>query len=129
MALQSLYAGISLLGLLGSAVVASTFNDGVEAANIKTVEAAELLFTCEDSFPLLSIRWNDGDNTKTAELASAFLDVPSVTPRVITDKVNECFSILKSEQGMAVVLFENVQLRCGTGPDIDWGRIVVGHIN
>ena len=78
---------------------------------------------------MLSIRWNDGDNTKTAELASAFLDVPSVTPRVITDKVNECFSILKSEQGMAVVLFENVQLRCGTGPDIDWGRIVVGHIN
>ena len=110
-------------------IVASTFNDGVEAANIKTVEAAELFFTCEDSFPLLSIRWNDGDNTKTAELASVFLDVPSVTPRVITDKVKECFSILKSEKGMAVVLFENVQLRCGIGPDINWGRIVVGHIN
>ena len=30
---------------------------------------------------------------------------------------------------MAVVLFDNVQLRCGIGPDIYWGRIVVGHIN
>ena len=129
MALQSFYAGISLLGLLGSAVIASTFNDGVEAANIKTVEAVELFFTCENSLPLLSIRWDDGDNTKTAELATAFLDVPSVTPQVITDKVKECFSILKSERGMAVVLFDNVQLRCGIGPDINWGRIVVGHIN
>ena len=64
-----------------------------------------------------------------AEIASVFLDVPSVTPRVITDKVKECFSILKSEQGMAVVLFDNVQLRCGIGPDINWGRIVIGHIN
>jgi hypothetical protein len=129
MALRSLYAGVSLLGLLGSAAIAPIFNDSVEAANVKTVEAAELLFSCEDSLPLLSLKWNDGDNTEVAEIASVFLDVPSVTPRVITDKVKECLSILKSEQGMAVVLFDNVQLRCGIGPDIYWGRIVVGHIN
>ena len=129
MALRSFYAGISLLGLLGSAVVASTFNDGVEAASVKTFERVELLFTCEDSLPLLSVRWDDGDNTNAADIASAFLNAPFVTPRVITDKAKECFSILKNEQGMAVVLFENVQLRCGIGPDIDWGRIVVGHID
>ena len=52
MALRSLYAGIGLLGLLNSAAIASIFNDSVEAANIKTVEAAELVFTCETSFPL-----------------------------------------------------------------------------
>ena len=89
MALRSLYAGISLLGLLNSAAIASTFNDSVEAANIKTVEAVGLVFTCETSFPLLSLRWDDGDNTRTAEIASAFLDVPSVTSRVIMDKVKE----------------------------------------
>jgi hypothetical protein len=129
MALQNLYAGISLLGLLGSAAIAPTFNNSVQAASVKTVEAAELLFTCEDSLPLLSVRWDDGDNTNAADIASAFLDAPFVTPRVITDKAKECFSILKSEQGMAVVLFDNVQLRCGIGPDIYWGRIVVGHTN
>jgi hypothetical protein len=129
MALRSLYAGMSLLGLLNSAAIASTFNDSVEAANIKTVEAVELVFTCEASFPLLSLRWDDGDNTKAAEIASAFLDVPSVTPRVIMDKVKECFSILKSEHGMAIVLFDNVQLRCGIGPDINRGRIVIGHVD
>ena len=57
MALQNLYAGISLLWLLGSAAIAPTFNNSVQAASVKTVEAAELLFTCEDSFPLLSVRW------------------------------------------------------------------------
>jgi hypothetical protein len=129
MALQNLFAGISLLGLLGSAAIAPTFNDSVEAPSVETFERAELLFTCEDSLPLLSVRWDDGDNTNAADIASAFLDAPFVTPQVITDKAKECFSILKNEQGMAVVLFDNVQLRCGIGPDINWGRIVVGHIN
>jgi hypothetical protein len=127
MALQSLYAGISLLGLLSSAAIASTFNDSV--GSVKTIDAVELIFTCETSHPLLSLRWDDGDNTKASEIASAFLDVSSVTPRVIMDKVKECFSTLRSEQGMAVLLFDNVQLRCGIGPDIKWGRIVVGHTN
>ena len=129
MTLQSLYVGIRLVGLIGSAAIAPTFEDSAEAASIKTIGAVELFFTCKDSLPLLSLKWDDGDNTKVAEIASVFLDVPSVTPRVITDKVKECFSILKSEQGMAVVLFDNVQLRCGIGPDINWGRIVIGHIN
>ena len=128
MALQNLYAGISLLGLISSAAIAPTFNDSVEAASVKTFETVELLFTCEDSLPLLSVRWDDGDNTNAVDIASAFLDAPFVTPRVITDKAKECFSILKSEQGMAVVLFDNVQLRCGIGPDINWGHIVIGHV-
>ena len=46
----------------------------------------ELFVTCETNFPLLSLRWGDGDNEKAAETASAFLDVPSVTPQVIIDK-------------------------------------------
>jgi len=47
---------------------------------------------------------------------------------VIIDRAAECFSTLKSEPGMTVVHFDNVQLRCGIGPDINWGHIVVGHI-
>jgi hypothetical protein len=89
MALQNLCAGMSLLGLVGSAAIAPTFNDSVEAASVKTFERVELLFTCEDSLPLLSVRWDDGDNTNAADIASAFLNAPFVTPRVITDKAKE----------------------------------------
>jgi hypothetical protein len=28
---------------------------------------------------------------------------------------------------MTIVYFDNMQLRCGIGPDINWGRIVIGH--
>jgi hypothetical protein len=95
MALRSLYAGIGLLGLLNSAAIASIFNDSVEAANIKTVEATEPVFTCETSFPLLSLRWGDGDNTKASEIASAFLDVDR-TPfagRELTNWLNATQSV------------------------------------
>jgi hypothetical protein len=47
--------------------------------------------------------------------------------QVIIDRAAECFSTLKSERGMTIVHFDNVQLRCGIGPDINWGHIVVGH--
>jgi hypothetical protein len=50
MALRSLYAGIGLLGLLNSAAIASTFNNGVEAANTKTVEAVELVSPARPAF-------------------------------------------------------------------------------
>jgi hypothetical protein len=52
-----------------------------------------------------------------------------VTPQVIIDKAKECFSALKSERGMMAVDFDQVELRCGAGPDIQWGRIVVVHVN
>ena len=74
-------------------------------------------------------RLDGGDNEKAAETASAFLDVPSVTPQVIIDKAKECFSVLNNEQGMIAVDFDQVELRCGVGPDIKRGRIVVGHVN
>jgi hypothetical protein len=77
----------------------------------------------------LSVRWGGGDNEKAAETASAFLDVSSVTPKMILDKAGECFSALKSEQGMIAVDFNRVELRCGVGPDIARGRIVVLNIN
>jgi hypothetical protein len=46
----------------------------------------------------------------------------------VSDRAAECFSLLKSESGMTIVHFDNVQLRCGIGPDINWGHIVVGHV-
>jgi len=78
---------------------------------------------------LLSVKWRGGDIEKAAETASAFLDVPSVTPQVIIDKAEECFHALGSERGMTAVEFDQVELRCGVGPDIHWGRVVVVHVN
>ena len=123
------YAGIALLGLLGSDVVAYAVDDGKREANVKTAEAIELFVACESNYPLLSIKWDNGDIEKGADTASAFLEVPSVTPQVIIDKAKECFSALKSERGMMTVDFERVELRCGVGPDIQWGRVVVVRVN
>ena len=127
MTLEALCVTLGLLGLLSGEAIASPFNEGDGRSNIKTQEAIELFVTCEASFPLLLLRWDDRDNTKAAKTASTFLNVPSITPQVIIDRAAECFSTLKSERGMAIVLFDNVQLRCGIGPDINWGHIVVGH--
>jgi hypothetical protein len=66
-----------LLGLLSGYAIASPFNEGDERSNIKPEDAIELLVTCEASFPLLSLRWDDRDNAKAAETASAFLNVPT----------------------------------------------------
>jgi hypothetical protein len=129
MRLRAFCAGMTLLGLLGSDVVASTVDDGKREADIKVAEAFELSVTCESNFPFLSLSWGNGDYERAAETASTFLDVPSVTPRMIIDKARECFSALKSEPGMFAVYFNQVELRCGVGPDIGWGRIVVGHVN
>jgi hypothetical protein len=89
----------------------------------------ELFVSCESNYPLLSVKWNNGDIEKAAETASAFLEVPSVTPQVIINKAEECFSALKGERGMMTVDFEAVELRCGIGPDIQWGRVVVVRVN
>ena len=130
MRLRAFCAGLALLGLLGSDVVASTVDDSEGEANIKTAETPELFAACESSYPLLSVRWGDGNIERAAaETASAFLDVPSVTPQVIIDKAKECFRALRSERGMMAVDFDHVELRCGVGPDIKWGRIIVVHVN
>ena len=119
---------LGLLGSLSGDAIASPLNEGDGPSNIKNGEVIELFVTCETSFPLLSLRWDDRDNAKAAETASNFLNVPAITPQVIIDKAAECFLTLKSERGMTIVHFDNVQLRCGIGPDINWGHIVVGHI-
>ena len=49
--------------------------------------------------------------------------------KVIIDKAKECFSALTSERGMITVDFDQVEIRCGVGPDIKRGRIVVRHVN
>jgi len=92
--LRASCVGITLLGLLGSDVVAFAVDDSKRLANIKTAEAIELFVACGSNYPLLSIKWDDGDIEKAA-VASAFLEVPSVTPQVIIDKAKECFSALK----------------------------------
>jgi hypothetical protein len=127
MTLKVFCVTLGLLGLLSGYAIASPFNEGDERSDIKPGDAIELFVTCEASFPLLSLRWDDRDNAKAAETASTFLNVPSVTPQVIIDRAAECFSTLKSERGMTIVHFDNVQLRCGIGSDIKWGHIVVGH--
>jgi hypothetical protein len=127
MTLKALCVTLGLFGGLSGNAAALPFNEGDERSNIEAEEAIELFVSCETSFPLLSLRWNDRDNAKAAETASTFLNVPSITPQVIIDRAAECFSTLKSERGMSIVHFDNVQLRCGVGPDINWGHIVVGH--
>ena len=129
MTLTASYAGITLLALLGNDVVASAADDNKREPNIKTAEAIELFVSCESNYPLLSVKWDNGDIEKAAETASAFLGVPSVTPQVIIDKAKECFSALKGERGMMTVDFEQAELRCGVGPDVQWGRVVVVHVN
>jgi hypothetical protein len=85
MRLRASYVGITLLGLLGSDVVAFAVDDSKRLANIQTAEAIELFVACASNYPLLSVKWDDGDIEKAA-VASAFLEVPSVTPQVIIDK-------------------------------------------
>ena len=98
MTLRASCAGITLLALLGSDVVASAMDDNKREPNIKTAEAIELFVSCENSYPLLSVKWDNGDIEKTAETVSAFLAVPSATPQVIIDKAKQCFSALKGER-------------------------------
>jgi hypothetical protein len=129
MTLRASYAGITLLALLGNNMVASAADENKQEPNIKTAEAIELFVSCESSYPLLSVKWENGGIEKAAETASAFLEVPSVTPQVIINKAKECFSALKSEREMMTVNFEGVELRCGVGPDIQWGRVVVVRVN
>ena len=129
MRLRAFFAGLTLLGLLGSSVIASAANDGERKTRVETAETLELFAGCESNYPLLSVEWRDGDIERAAETASAFLDVPSVTPQVIIDKAKECFRALRSERGMMAVDFDHVELRCGVGPDIQWGHVVVVHVN
>ena len=75
MRLRAFCAGLTLLGLLGSDVVASAADDSKRLANIKAAEAIELFFVCESNYPLLSVKWDNGDIEKAAETASAFLEV------------------------------------------------------
>jgi hypothetical protein len=127
MTIKAFCAGAGLLGLLTSHAFASMSGDGAEDAKRVDTEALELFVSCESSYPLVSVKWVDGEREKSAEKVSHFLDVPSVTAQVILDKAGECFSALKGEQGMTAVNFNHVELRCGVGPDITWGRIVVRH--
>jgi hypothetical protein len=109
MTLKALCVTLGLFGWLNGNAIALPLNEGDERSNIKTEEAIELFVTCETSFPLLSVRWNDRDNAKAAKTVSTFLNVPSITPQVIIDRAAECFSTLKSERGMSIVHFDNVQ--------------------
>jgi hypothetical protein len=118
-----------LLALLGSDGVATAVDDSKREPNIWRAEAIELFVSCESNYPLLSVKWDNSDIEKAAETASAFLEVPTVTPQVIIDKTKECFSALKDERGMMTVDFEQVELRCSVGPDIQRGRVVVVRVN
>jgi hypothetical protein len=128
MTLKAPFVTLAVFAVLSGYAIASPFNEGDGRSNIKTEDAIELFISCEVSFPFLSLRWDVRDNAKAAETASIFLNVPSVTPQVIIDKASECFSTLKNERGMIIIHFDNVQLRCGVGPDLNWGHIVVGHV-
>ena len=54
MTLKASYVGITLLGLLGSDVVAFAVDDSKRLANIQTAEAIELFVACASNYPLLS---------------------------------------------------------------------------
>ena len=79
MTLRASYAGITLLALLGSDVVASAADDNKREPN--TRQGNRTFVSCESNYPLLSVKWDNGDIEKAAETASAFLEVPSVNPK------------------------------------------------
>ena len=97
MTLKAFCAGLGVLGLLASDALASMSEDAAGDANAADEETLELFISCESKYPLASVKWGDGDNTKAAETASIFLEVPSVTRQTIIDKAAECFSALKGE--------------------------------
>jgi hypothetical protein len=129
MTLKAFCAGVGLLGLLTSNALASMPSDGAADANDADTGALELFISCESSYPSVSVKWGDSEREKSAQKVSHFLSLPSVSAQVILDKATECFSVLKGEQGMTTVFFDHMELRCGVGPDIAWGRIVVRHAN
>jgi hypothetical protein len=129
MKLKALCAGLGVLGLLASDALASGSDDGAGDGNAADGETLELFISCESSYPLVSVKWGDGDNTKAAETASIFLEVPSVTGQTIIDKAAECFSALRREQAMTEINFDHLVLRCGIGPDIKRGHIVLGCVD
>ena len=59
MTLKALCVTLGLLGLVSDDAIASPSNEGDGPSNINTEEAIELFVTCEASFPLLSLRWDD----------------------------------------------------------------------
>jgi hypothetical protein len=129
MTLKAFCAGLGVLGLLASDALASMSDDAAGDANAADEETLELFISCENSYPLVSVKWGDGDNTKAAETASIFLEVPSVTRQTIIDKAAECFSALKGEQAMTEINFNHLVLRCGIGPDVKRGHIVLGYVD
>jgi hypothetical protein len=129
MTLKAFCAGLGVLGLLASDALASMSGDAAGDANAADEKALELFISCESKYPLASVKWGDGDNTKAAETASIFLEVPSVTRQTIIDKAAECFSALRGEQAMIEINFNNLVLRCGIGPDVKRGHIVVGYVD
>ena len=129
MTLKAFCAGLGVLGLLASDALASMFDDAAGDVSAADEETLELFISCESKYPLASVKWGDGDNTKAAETASIFLEVPSVTRQTIIDKAAECFSALKGEQAMTEINFDHLVLRCGIGPDVKRGHIVLGHVD
>jgi hypothetical protein len=127
--LKAFCAGLGLVGLLASDVIASGSDDSAGDANAADEGTLELFISCESKYPLASVKWGDDDNTKSAETASIFLDVPSVTRQTIIDKAAECFSALKREQAMIEINFDHLILRCGIGPDVKRGHIVLGYVD
>ena len=129
MTLKAFCAGLGVLGLLASDALASMSDDAAGDVSAADEETLELFISCESKYPLASVKWGDGDNTKAAETASIFLEVPSVTRQTIIDKAAECFSALKGEQAMIEINFNHLVLRCGIGPDVKRGHIVLGYVD
>jgi hypothetical protein len=129
MTLKAFCAGLGVLGLLASDALASMSDDAAGDVSAADEETLELFISCESKYPLASVKWGDGDNTKAAETASIFLEVPSVTGQTIIDKAAECFSALKREHAMTEINFNHLVLRCGIGPDVKRGHIVVGYVD
>jgi hypothetical protein len=129
MTLKAFCAGLGVLGLLASDALASMSDDAAGDVSAADEETLELFISCESKYPLASVKWGDGDNTKAAETASIFLEVPSVTRQTIIDKAAECFSALKGEQAMTEINFNHLVLRCGIGPDVKRGHIVLGYVD
>ena len=66
MTLRASYAGVTLLALLGNNMVASAADENKQKPNIKTAEAIELFVSCESSYPLLSVKWDNGRSLRVA---------------------------------------------------------------
>jgi hypothetical protein len=102
---------------IASLGVTTQSDDGDGDANLTLRSGLKTSVACMDAYPSLRLPWLFNPE-QSAVVASAFLDEPAVTPRIIADKVGECFTSLKKQMparrwpptSVTAVNFDDIEL-------------------